>query len=193
MSVKYGKTQSIVLVGLFTALIAVGAFIKIPVPYVPMTLQVFFTTMAGLVLGPWLGAASAFCYMALGLVGLPIFTAGGGFWYVFQPTFGYIIAFIIGSCITGLIANKNTAPSYKRIYCGIFAGLAVVYAIGVLYLYFMSHYYVQSGITLWKAFYAGCLLCAPGDIVTSVLAGLIFKKILPILSKYRKPLNVNNQ
>ncbi len=185
MLVKYNKTLGIVLVGMFTALIAVGAFIKIPVPYVPLTLQVFFTTMAGLVLGPWLGAASAFCYMALGLIGLPIFTAGGGFWYVLQPTFGYIIGFIVGSFVTGYIANKVPNPSYKQIYLGIFVGLAIVYAFGVIYLYFMSHFYLESGITLWTAFLSGCLLCAPGDIITSILAGFIFKKMLPILTKYR--------
>ena len=36
---------------LFTTLTAVGAFIKIPVPVVPFTLQFLFTTMAGLLLG----------------------------------------------------------------------------------------------------------------------------------------------
>lgn len=42
---------------LFTTLTAVGAFIKIPVPVVPFTLQFLFTTMAGLLLGKRLGAA----------------------------------------------------------------------------------------------------------------------------------------
>ena len=52
------KTKTLVYCGLFTALIAVGAFIKIPIPVVPFTLQYLFTMMAGLLLGPKLGAVS---------------------------------------------------------------------------------------------------------------------------------------
>ena len=42
------KTKSMIYCGLFTALIAAGAFIKIPVPVVPFTLQYLFTMLAGL-------------------------------------------------------------------------------------------------------------------------------------------------
>ena len=45
------KTKSMIYCGLFTALIAAGAFIKIPVPVVPFTLQYLFTMLAGLFLG----------------------------------------------------------------------------------------------------------------------------------------------
>ena len=81
------KTKSLIYCGLFTALIAVGAFIKIPVPVVPFTLQYLFTMMAGLLLGPKLGALSVTFYMLLGLAGLPIFSEGGGIWYIFKPNY----------------------------------------------------------------------------------------------------------
>ena len=68
------KTKQLVFCSLFTALIAVGAFIKIPVPVVPFTLQYLFTMLAGLILGPRLGTISVTAYMLLGLAGLPIFT-----------------------------------------------------------------------------------------------------------------------
>ena len=45
------KTRSLVYCALFTALIAVGAFIKIPIPVVPFTLQYLFTMLAGILLG----------------------------------------------------------------------------------------------------------------------------------------------
>ena len=67
------KTTDMVLCAMFAALIAVGAFIRIPIPYVPFTLQLFFTTLAGLLLGPKLGAASSLVYMITGLIGIPIF------------------------------------------------------------------------------------------------------------------------
>ena len=95
------KTKQLVFCSLFTALIVVGAFIKIPVPVVPFTLQYLFTMLAGLILGPRLGTISVTAYMLLGLAGLPIFTEGGGLWYVLKPSFGYIIGFCIGTYVTG--------------------------------------------------------------------------------------------
>ena len=67
------RTKNLLYCSLFTALIAVGAFIKIPIPVVPFTLQFLFTTLAGLLLGSKMGAVSVIAYMVLGLVGLPIF------------------------------------------------------------------------------------------------------------------------
>ena len=72
------KTKDLVLCAMFVALIAVGAFIKVPVPVVPFTLQFLFTMLAGLLLGPVNGALAVVVYIVLGLVGLPIFTQGGG-------------------------------------------------------------------------------------------------------------------
>lgn len=71
------RTKNLMYCSLFTALIAVGAFIKIPIPVVPFTLQFLFTTLAGLLLGSKMGAVSVIAYMVLGLVGLPIFSEGG--------------------------------------------------------------------------------------------------------------------
>ena len=49
------KTKALVYCSLFTALIAVGAFIRVPIPVLPFTLQYLFTMLAGLLLGPRLG------------------------------------------------------------------------------------------------------------------------------------------
>ena len=67
-------TRNMVLCALFAALIAIGAFIRIPVPYVPITFQGFFVLLAGFLLGPKYGAASMLIYIAVGLVGIPVFT-----------------------------------------------------------------------------------------------------------------------
>ena len=67
-----------ILCAIFTALIAIGAFIRIPVPVVPFTLQFLFTTLAGVLLGSRLGALSVTIYIVLGLMGVPVFAEGGG-------------------------------------------------------------------------------------------------------------------
>ena len=79
------KTKDLTLCALFVALIAAGAFIKIPVPVVPFTLQTLFTMLAGLLLGAKRGCTAVCIYIILGLMGLPIFASGGGPGYIFQP------------------------------------------------------------------------------------------------------------
>ena len=89
------KTKSMIYCGLVTALIAAGACIKIPVPVVPSTLQYLFTMLAGLFLVSRKGMISVVAYMLLVRAGLPIFSEGGGIWYIFKPSFGYIIGFCL--------------------------------------------------------------------------------------------------
>ena len=110
---------------MFVALIAAGAFLKVPVPVVPFTLQYLFTMLAGLLLGAKKGALAVCVYILLGLCGLPIFAQGGGIGYVFQPSFGYIIGFALGAFVTGVIANKTGRPGYGRLLAANFAGLAI--------------------------------------------------------------------
>ena len=99
------RSRDMALVALFAALTAVGAFIRIPVPVVPFTLQFLFTNLAGLLLGAKRGAAAAGVYMAAGLIGVPVFTQGGGPWYVMNPTFGYIAGFAAGAWCAGKISR----------------------------------------------------------------------------------------
>ena len=113
---KTNKTKDLMMCSLFVALIVVGAFIKIPIPVVPFTLQLLFTMMAGLLLGGKLGAASVGIYILMGLLGLPVFAEGGGFSYVLKPSFGYIIGFAVASYVTGIIANKIPNPNYKSYF-----------------------------------------------------------------------------
>ena len=120
------KTKALVYCSLFTALIAVGAFIRVPIPVLPFTLQYLFTMLAGLLLGPRLGTISTVAYMLLGLAGLPIFTEGGGLWYVFKPSFGYIIGFCGGTFVTGLLAQRLKKPTVLGYLGANFAGLAGV-------------------------------------------------------------------
>lgn len=107
--------RSMAYCALFTALIAIGTFIKIPIPYIPITFQVMFVLLAGMLLGPRLGALSVALYVTIGLVGLPVFTQGGGFGYVLQPTFGYLIAFIFAAYLTGWIVRGSVVLNYLRI------------------------------------------------------------------------------
>lgn len=175
-------TKEMTLCALFTVLTAIGAFIKIPVPVVPFTLQFLFTMMAGLLLGGRLGAFSVSLYALLGLMGLPIFAEGGGFWYLLKPSFGYIIGFIIGSYVTGKMTERMERLTFGKILAADFAGLAIVYGMGMVYYYMISNFIIDAPIGLWPLFLYCFLLAVPGDICLCFLAAGLAKRLKPIIA-----------
>ena len=180
------KTRELILCSLFTALIAIGAFIKIPVPVVPFTLQDAFVILAGILLGAKLGAISVIIYIVLGLIGLPIFTNGGGIAYVLQPTFGYIIGFAIAAFIIGKISNSTPNPSVKRLLLANIVGLIVIYALGATYYYAISHLYLGTNIGIGSLMLYCVILCLPGDIFICFFTAILGNKLVTILNRQRR-------
>lgn len=178
---QMSKTKNMIYCGLFTALVAIGAFIKIPVPVVPFTLQFLFTMLAGLLLGSKLGAFSVIAYMVLGLAGLPIFAEGGGFWYLFKPSFGYIIGFCIGTFVTGLIAERMKEKTVPCYLAANFIGLLIVYAVGMAYYYVICNYVINTPIAVGPLFLYCFVLAVPGDICLCILAAFLVKRVKPAL------------
>ena len=178
------KTKTLIYCSLFTALIAVGAFIKIPVPVVPFTLQYLFTMLAGLLLGSRRGTISVVAYMLLGLAGLPIFSEGGGLWYVFKPSFGYIIGFCLGTYVTGRIAEHLKKKTVFRYLFANLAGLMIVFACGTLYSYIVRIYVINTPIGIWPLILYCFLLAVPGDIALSILGAVIAKRVRPVVMQY---------
>jgi len=177
------KARDMILVAMFTALTAIGAFIKIPVGPVPINLQFLFTALAGIMLGSRLGALSQLVYVVLGLIGIPVFTSGGGISYIFKPTFGYLIGYIIGAYVIGKIAESVKKPSYVRFLVASLVGIAVVYLIGVPYLYLILKYVVGAKITVMGVLKTGMFLFIPGDIAKCIITAALGVKVVPIVRK----------
>ncbi len=179
-------TKDMIMCALFSALIAVGAFIKIPIPVVPFTLQFLFTMLAGLLLGSRLGAVSIAVYIILGLSGLPVFSEGGGFWYIIKPSFGYIIGFLAAGYCTGKIVERSKKLSIGKLLLANFTGLAIVYGMGMLYFYMISNFVIHTPIGIGPLFLYCFILAVPGDICLCILAAFLAKKIKPLLANMRE-------
>ena len=179
------QTQQITYIALFVALIAVGAFIKIPIPVVPFTLQFLFTMLAGLLLGSKNGAISVAVYILLGLAGVPIFAEGGGLWYIIKPSFGYLIGFCAASYVVGWLMEKEKQVSIKKILHYNFIGLFIVYGMGMVYYYVICNYVINTPIALWPLFLYCFLLAVPGDICLCILAALLTKRIGLLINRGR--------
>ena len=178
------KIRTMTRVALFAALTAVGAFIRIPLGYSSITLQTFFTAMAGCVLGPWYGALSQLVYVALGLVGLPIFTQGGGIGYLMQPTCGFLIGLIPAAWVIGRIAGRKPEP--KQIVPACLLGYGVLYAIGVPYMALILNTFLGKGMGFSAIMWAGMSPFLPGDMIKILCITLLMPPILRQLDKLDK-------
>jgi biotin transport system substrate-specific component len=167
------KLKEMTLCALFIALVAVGAFIKIPVGTDIFTLQFLFTLLAGLLLGGKLGATAVGVYTLLGLIGAPVFAEGGGPAYVLQPTFGYLVGFILQAWFTGVMARRGqhiTLPNMLAVNLG---GMVIVYTFGLIYFYISSNYIIHAPIAIWPLILYSGILQIPGDFCLCCLAALL--------------------
>ncbi len=127
------KTRDITYTAIFTALTIVGAQIAIPIGQVPITLQIFFVLLSGLVLGARLGFLSQALYLLIGAMGLPVFAGlTGGIVHIYGPTGGYLIAFPVAAFLAGWISKRGNNIRFDSIAS--FAGIAVIYIFGWLRL-----------------------------------------------------------
>lgn len=170
------KLRELILCALFIALITVGTFVRIPVGTDVYTLQFLFTLLAGLMLGARLGAIAVAAYIALGLIGVPVFASGGGPAYVLQPTFGYLLGFVLQAWFCGRFSRKVQAVSFRSLLAVNFCGMVIVYIIGISWFYLFSNYVVSAPIALWAAiFYCGVLQAGPDFLLCMAAAGLALR------------------
>ena len=163
------SARELSLVALFAALTGIGGFIRIPIPYVPLTLQTLMVMFSGLILGGRLGALSQLVYILVGLMGIPIFAHGGGPGYVLQPTFGYLLGFICGAYIIGKITERPDSLKRSLLFLALVAGTLAIYVPGVTVLYFNLNCIQQKAVSLSTAIKIGCLVVLPGDLIKIVL------------------------
>ncbi len=91
------RTRSIVFVGLTIAIMAVSAWVSIPIGPVPFTLQMFAVTFALVVLSPKQAIAAVAGYLLLGAVGVPVFSSmRGGIGVLVGPTGGFLWGYLFG-------------------------------------------------------------------------------------------------
>jgi len=164
--------RGMVYAAIFGAATAVGAYIIIPFPIVPITLQTLFVALAACLLGGRLGALSQFIYLLLGIIGLPVFSGGkAGLGVLAGPTGGYLIGFVAGAYVTGkLVQIRKGAGIYWTAF-SIAVGFVVIYVLGVAQLALVA----QMGIA--KAVSIGVIPFLIGDCLKIILASIVVIKI----------------
>lgn len=178
------KTKELTTCALFAALIAIGAFIKVDIP-LPMytmhfTFQWFFVLMAGFLLGAKLATVSVIVYLSIGLVGVPVFAAGGGPAYIFRPGFGFLLGFVLAAFIIGTITEKVGKNHKGMFLMASVAGMVTYYTIGAIYFYCMNNFYAATPVSWSVVVVEYCLITSAPDFILCVLATAFSLKLRPV-------------
>ncbi|MDR0354879.1 MAG: biotin transporter BioY [Deltaproteobacteria bacterium] len=177
------EMRRLVRLAVWASLMALGAWVVIPVGAVPVTLQTFFIFLAAFVEGPRASLAATL-YLLAGLVGLPVFAGGqAGPSLLFGPSAGYALSFPLVAALAGLGRGEGSSGGTARLAGAALASLALLYFCGSVGLA------ANHGLN-FKAALAVNLTFAPFDLMKILCAGLVASRIAKRRSKsqgLRKP------
>ena len=168
------KVKKMILCALFAAICVIFSQISVPAGFTVISLATAAFFIAGGLLGPKLGTISVAVYVALGAVGLPVFSNfRGGISHLLGPTGGYIVGYVAGAFVIGVIVQKQNKFWF---YCtAMLAGIAVCYALGTAWFMYTTR----------NALGASLMLCVapfiPGDLIKIALSALLCLRLKPAL------------
>ncbi len=167
----YGDEQRSHLVALtaaFVALIAVGGWVSLPIPPVPVTLQTFFVLLAAVVMGRF-AVLPVVVYLLLGIMNMPVFHNGlAGIGVLMGPTGGYLTGFIPAVLLAGLAYEQENRIIRAG---GIAAATLTIYLFGITWLSY------STGMALAQAVLLGAVPFIAGDVLKGIAAFIIGERI----------------
>lgn len=129
---KTFKVADISTIALFVALISVCSWINIPFT-VPITFQILAVFVAAYYLGLKRGLICVSVYLAIGIVGVPVFSGfQGGIGHILGPTGGFLLGFVIATVIIGFFSKRKT--SFRTVFLYMFLSLIVCYMVGIVWM-----------------------------------------------------------
>lgn len=156
-------------IAVFVALMALSSRVMIPLPFtpVPITLQVLFVILSGLILGSKRAAITQASYLGLILSGLPLTAYGlAGPTAFLSPTAGYLLAFLPAAFCVGLYSEKFK-NNFHFFIAGII-GIIIIYLGGTSWLAI----YLGDINKAWRAGVAPFILV---DLIKAIIAVIIFR------------------
>lgn len=174
----------------FAAFTILAAKIALPLWFtpVPITLQVVAALLAGLVLGPRLGAISQVEYLAIGLAGAPVFAGGkAGLAALAGPTGGYLVGLVVLAFITGAVYEAFGSTGKMRAIIASLCGVTALYICGFTWLAFwLGPANGESFVALLgRAFALGVAPFIVVDVIKAVVGAMVLQSGKRLLSWLR--------
>ncbi|MGE6629933.1 biotin transporter BioY [Bacillus sp. NPDC077027] len=182
------KTANFVLVGMFAALMAIGANIAAIAPFlqvggIPLTMQPFFCVLAGLLLGRRLGALAMIIYALVGLAGAPVFAYfSAGFAVILGKSGGFILSYIPAAWFAGFILEKRKNPNFINFLVAAIGGTTMIYVIGTTYTYLALQIWLNAPIS-YRTTWFFMIWFMVKDYAFTILLAIIAPKIYRSVSK----------
>ena len=177
------KTKKITMIGLMTAVTCILGPLSLPLPFspVPITLTNFAVFLSIYILGMKYGTISLLIYLALGTIGLPVFSSfSGGLGKLAGPTGGYLFGFIFLALIHGFFMLRFHKKTFASII-GMTLGMIACYLFGTIWLA------LHMSLTFKAALMIGVIPYLPGDAVKIALAAIIGPKLSSAIQKTCPP------
>ncbi len=139
-------------VPIFAVLMVISARIGISGAPIPVTLQLPMAILTGLLIGPWKGVMAQGLYLLMGLIGLPVFSSGGGISYIFMPSFGFLLGFPVSAFCAGLFSrlmtgkSKSSAGVYAALVLSSIAAICACYLTGAGYMYLFGSFFSGEAV-----------------------------------------------
>ena len=168
------STRDLALAALFAALISVGSLVSVPMfGPVPLTLQVLFVLLAGLVLGARLGGLSVAAYLLVGLIA-PVYAQGAsGPGALVGPAGGYLVGFVVAAYVVGALCDHWEPRTFWPLLGIALAGLPPIYAVGASWLAWQLH-----TTTLGPILWGGVVQFVPGDVAKAGVAAFTARALV---------------
>ncbi|MCM3004700.1 biotin transporter BioY [Priestia koreensis] len=180
------RTIDLTMAAMFVALMAIGANITSFAPFlqvanIPLTMQPFFTVLAGLLLGSRIGALSMTVYMIVGLAGAPVFAQfGSGFDSLLGPSGGFIVSYIFGAYAAGKVVELKGNYSLSTFIIASLAGVVMIYLVGTNLMYLALKTWIHAPIS-YAAAWNIMALFALKDLVFTLFCAFIGLRIYKAL------------
>lgn len=170
------RAKSAAFVGLSVALVAISAWVVVPIGPIPFTLQMFAIPLIICILSPSQAVAAIFAYVLLGAIGVPVFSGfRGGIGVLMGPTGGFLLGYLVAvpaaAGFLWLAKSRVSHKSHKRavFVCEVAAGLVFTL---VAYLAGWVQYSLVAGISMEAAFFTSVAPFIVPDIIKVVLASV---------------------
>jgi biotin transport system substrate-specific component len=182
--------KDLILSAFFAILTGVGGQFSLPLPFspVPVSMQFFVVLMSGLLLGPKYGPISQMVYIALGLLGAPVFAGGtGGLHRVLSPSFGFLVGYVLASWTAGWLGAKIRLPREAAwrgfvLYSLVsFAATGVLYAVGLPWFHVNMNYVAGAEMSFLRSAQLAFLPFLVPDTLKVATAGCLASRAVPVL------------
>lgn len=174
MTDELRRARRVAYAAAFAALLAVASYVSFALPLtdVPFTLQVLVVVLAGLVLGPGLGALAILVYLLLGAIGVPVFASGtAGLGVILGPLGGYLLSWPIAAAIAGLGRGRQ----------GVWRLLPALLGLALIYVGGMIGLHLGQGMDWRTAFFAGAVPFLPFDVLKVLVAWAIAPALVRLM------------